>query len=161
MAIRAPRLDDVAAHAGVSTATVSRFLNNPEMVAEATAVRVRAAIQAVNYVPNFNAGTLAGNRSRLIAALVPDIAASIFNDTVEAMIEELASDGNSVVLALTGSDNRRLHAEIDMALARRVDAELVCLLDPENVLLCCTCSLCVVSQAGPVLAVDAVGAAAI
>ena len=122
MAIRAPRLDDVAAHAGVSTATVSRFLNNPEMVAEATAVRVRAAIQAVNYVPNFNAGTLAGNRSRLIAALVPDIAASIFNDTVEAMIEELASDGNSVVLALTGSDNRRLHAEIDMALARRVDA---------------------------------------
>ncbi len=122
MITRAPRLDDVAAHAGVSAATVSRFLNNPAVVAEATAVRIRAAILAVNYVPNLNAGALAGSRSRLIAALVPDIAASIFNDTVEAMIEELASDGNSVVLALTGPDNHRLHAEINMALARRVDA---------------------------------------
>ena len=122
MAIRAPRLDDVAAHAGVSAATVSRFLNNPEVVASATAERIRAAIAATSYVPNMTAGALAGSRSRLIAALVPDIAASIFNDTVEAMIDELASDGNSVVLALTGPDNRRLEAEINMALARRVDA---------------------------------------
>ncbi|UZK67021.1 LacI family DNA-binding transcriptional regulator [Sphingomonas sp. M1-B02] len=122
MAARAPRLDDVAAHAGVSAATVSRFLNNPEVVAEATAERIRTAIAATSYVPNMTAGALAGSRSRLIAALVPDIAASIFNDTVEAMIEELASDGNSVVLALTGSDNGRLEAEINMALARRVDA---------------------------------------
>lgn len=122
MAARAPRLDDVAAHAGVSTATVSRFLNTPGIVSEPTAERIRAAIAAVNYVPNLNAGALAGSRSRLIAALVPDIAASIFNDTIEAMIEELASDGSSVVLALTGPDNHRLHAEINMALARRVDA---------------------------------------
>jgi LacI family gluconate utilization system Gnt-I transcriptional repressor len=122
MATRAPRLDDVAAHAGVSAATVSRFLNNPEVVAEATAVRIRAAILATNYVPNLTAGALAGSRSRLIAALVPDIATSIFNDTIESMIDELASDGNSVMLALTGPDNHRLHAEINMALARRVDA---------------------------------------
>lgn len=122
MAARAPRLDDVAAHAGVSAATVSRFLNNPEVVAQATAERIRAAIAATSYVPNLTAGALAGNRSRLIAALVPDIAASIFNDTVEAMIDELSNDGNSVVLALTGPDNRRLDAEINMALARRVDA---------------------------------------
>ncbi|RYY26660.1 MAG: LacI family transcriptional regulator [Sphingomonadales bacterium] len=122
MATRAPRLDDVAAHAGVSTATVSRFLNNPEVVAKPTAERIRAAILATSYVPNLTAGALAGSRSRLIAALVPDIATSIFNDTVEAMIDELASDGNSVVLALTGPDNRRLDAEINMALARRVDA---------------------------------------
>ena len=122
MAARAPRLDDVAAHAGVSAATVSRFLNNPEVVAETTAVRIRAAIAATSYVPNLTAGALAGSRSRLIAALVPDIATSIFNDTIEAMIDELASDGNSVVLALTGPDNSRLEAEINMALARRVDA---------------------------------------
>lgn len=122
MVTRAPRLDDVAAQAGVSAATVSRFLNNPEVVAKATAERIRAAITATSYVPNMTAGALAGSRSRLIAALVPDIAASIFNDTVESMIDELASDGNSVVLALTGPDNRRLEAEINMALARRVDA---------------------------------------
>ena len=93
--------------AGVSAATVSRFLNNPAVVAAATGVRIREAIEATGYVQNLAAGALATSRSRMIAALVPDIAQSIFNDTVEAMIEELASDGNSVMLALTGADNRR------------------------------------------------------
>jgi LacI family gluconate utilization system Gnt-I transcriptional repressor len=119
---RIPRLDDVASRAGVSTATVSRFLNSPSVVASATAQRIRDAIAATGYVPNMNAGALAGSRSRLIAALVPDIAQSIFNDTIEAMIEELSRDGNSVVLALTGPNNDRLDAEIAMAMARRVDA---------------------------------------
>jgi LacI family gluconate utilization system Gnt-I transcriptional repressor len=119
---RSPRLEDVAAAAGVSTATVSRYLNSPERVALATREKIRSAVEATGYLPNLTAGALAGNRSRLIAALVPDIAQSIFNDTVEAMINELATDGNSVVLALTGPDNERLNAEIAMALARRVDA---------------------------------------
>lgn len=122
MKTRAPRLEEVAQRAAVSPATVSRFLNNPVVVAEATAVRIRAAILEMGYVRNLAAGALASSRSRLIAALVPDIAQSIFNDTVEAMIDEFASDGNSTMLALTGADNRRLNEEIDMALARRVDA---------------------------------------
>jgi LacI family gluconate utilization system Gnt-I transcriptional repressor len=133
-ATRAPRLDDVAAQAGVSAATVSRFLNNPEVVAESTAERIRAAIAATGYVPNLTAGALASSRSRLIAALVPDIAQSIFNDTIEAMIEEFARDGSSVMLALTGPDNHRLNAEINMALARRVDAIILTgiVSDPET-----------------------------
>jgi LacI family transcriptional regulator, gluconate utilization system Gnt-I transcriptional repressor len=119
---RAPRLDDVALRAGVSAATVSRFLNTPDVVKRATADRIREAIEATGYVPNMTAGALATNRSRLIAALVPDIAQSIFNDTVEAMIDELAADGNSVMLALTGADNHRLDREVNVALGRRVDA---------------------------------------
>lgn len=122
MAARAPRLEDVAARAGVSAATVSRFLNNPEVVAEKTAERIRAAVLATGYLPNLNAGALAGSRSRLIAVLVPDIAQSIFNDTVEAMIDELSAAGNSVMLSLTGADNSRLIAQINAALSRRVDA---------------------------------------
>ena len=119
---RAPRLEDVAAHAGVSPATVSRYLNKPSVVAVKTAERVRAAIAATGYLPDLYAGVLAGNRSRLIAVLVPDIAQSIFNDTVEAMIEELSDAGNSVMLALTGTDSSRLTSQIEAALARRVDA---------------------------------------
>lgn len=122
MAARAPRLDDVAALAGVSPATVSRFLNSPAVVAPATAERIRAAVAETGYLPNLNAGALASSRSRLIAALVPDIAQSIFNDTMEAMIEQLTADGNSVVLSLTGPDNRGLDAQINAALSRRVDA---------------------------------------
>lgn len=101
---------------------MSRFLNAPGRVAEATAARIRAAVEETGYLPNLTAGALASRRSRLIAVLVPDIAQSIFNDTVEAMIGALSAEGHGVVLALTGPDNRRLRAEIDMALARQVDA---------------------------------------
>lgn len=116
------RLEEVAALAGVSTATASRFFNNPDQVALATRERIRAAVEATGYFPNRTAGALAGNRSRLIAVLVPEIAQSLFNNTVEAMIKELSADGNNVVLALTGADNARMNAEIENALARQVDA---------------------------------------
>jgi LacI family transcriptional regulator, gluconate utilization system Gnt-I transcriptional repressor len=116
-----PKLDDVATRAGVSTATVSRFYNNPAVVAPATAERIREAIAATGYVPNLIAGGLASNRSRLVAVLVPEVAQSIFNDTIEAMSRELALDGNIVMLGLTGADNSRMHQLIDAALSRRAD----------------------------------------
>ena len=117
-----PKLADVALRAGVSPATVSRFYNNPAVVREETAVRIRAAIAATGYVPNVLAGSLASNRSRLVAVMVPEVAHSIFNDTIEAMCEELSRDGNVVMLALTGPDNARMPALIDAALARRAEA---------------------------------------
>lgn len=116
-----PTLDDVAHRAGVSTATVSRFYNNPSIVAPATAERIRSAVDALGYVPNLLAGGLASNRSRLVAVLVPEVAQSIFNDTIEAMSAELSLDGNVVMLGLTGPDNARMSQLIDAALARRAD----------------------------------------
>ncbi|GGB23289.1 LacI family transcriptional regulator [Sphingomonas metalli] len=122
MSKRQPRIEEVSRIAGVSASTVSRFFNNPGVVADETARRIREAIDQVGYVPNLNAGSLASSRSRIIAVLVPDIAQSIFNDTVEAMIEELTAHGNSVMISLTGSDNSLLDRQIDAALSRRVDA---------------------------------------
>jgi len=116
-----PKLDDVASRAGVSTATVSRFYNNPGVVAPATAARIREAIEATGYLPNMMAGGRASNRSRLVAVLVPEVAQSIFNDTIEAMSAELSLDGNIVMLGLTGADNGRMRQLIDAALARRAD----------------------------------------
>lgn len=122
---RPPRLEDVARRAGVSTATVSRFHNNPEIVAPETAARIRAAIEATGYVPNLLAGGLASNRSRLVAVLVPEIAQSIFNDTIQAMSMELARDGYIVMLGLTGADNSRMPQLVDAALARRADGVIL------------------------------------
>lgn len=119
---KTPKLDDVALHAGVSTATVSRFINNPGVVAEATAERIRAAIAATGYIPNLLAGGLASSRSRLVAVLIPHLSNSIFNDTIEAMSEELTAAGTNVMLGLTGVDTARTEALIRAAISRRVDA---------------------------------------
>src|SRR5688572_22780545 len=92
------RIQEVAARAGVSTATVSRYFNNPKMVAPATAEKIRLAVLELAYVPNLIAGGLASRRSGLVAVLVPEIAHSIFNDTIEAMIGEISSAGMSAML---------------------------------------------------------------
>jgi len=77
-------LAHVARLAGVSAITVSRALNTPDRVSPATLAQVRDAVHRTGYVPNLLAGGLASNRSRLVAALVPTIAGSVFLDTIQA-----------------------------------------------------------------------------
>ena len=122
---KVPKLEDVAARAGVSPATVSRFYNNPAVVAPSTAERIRKAVADTGYVPDLIAGGLASRRSRLVAVLVPEIAHSIFNDTIEEMVNELARDGLIVMLGLTGSDDSGMPALIDAALSRRAEGVIL------------------------------------
>ncbi|WP_338446382.1 LacI family DNA-binding transcriptional regulator [Pelagerythrobacter marensis] len=119
---RAPTLDDVAREANVSAATVSRYLNNPEVVAARTGERIKAAVEQVGYIPNALAGGLASSRSRMVAVLIPHLVDSIFNDTIETMVGELAASGTNVMLGLTGVSVARTQELIRAALARRVDA---------------------------------------
>ncbi|QIK77816.1 LacI family DNA-binding transcriptional regulator [Sphingomonas piscis] len=117
-----PKLDDVAAKAGVSTATVSRFFNNPNVVAPATAERIRTAVEATGYIPNLMAGGLASAKSRLVAVLIPHIAESIFGDMIERMVEELTASGITVMLGVTGTQAHRTEELIRAAMSRRADA---------------------------------------
>ncbi|TAL87678.1 MAG: LacI family DNA-binding transcriptional regulator [Rhodanobacter sp.] len=64
-----PRLEDVAAHAGLSAKTVSRVLNNEPNVRESTRRRVAVSIEALDYLPNPSARSLAANRSFIVALL--------------------------------------------------------------------------------------------
>ena len=68
-------------------------LNAPDSVAKETLRRVRDAIDRTGYVPNLLAGGLASSRSRLIAAVVPTIAAPVFQDTWEALTDTFADCG--------------------------------------------------------------------
>ncbi|WP_448945724.1 LacI family DNA-binding transcriptional regulator, partial [Klebsiella michiganensis] len=52
---RSATLEDVAREAGVSQQTVSRVLNNPDVVSERTRDKVIRAMQALRYVPNRSA----------------------------------------------------------------------------------------------------------
>lgn len=63
------RLEDVARAASVSPKTVSRVLNDEANVSDATRLRVRAAMEAMDYRPLPSARSLAGNRSFLVAML--------------------------------------------------------------------------------------------
>lgn len=120
-----PTLTNVAKKAGVSTATVSRYLNLPTMVAAATGERIRAAIEEIGYVPNLLAGGLASNRSRLVAVIVPSLSFSIFNDTIDSIVEALAREGYTAMLGLSGQNDERFENILDGVMARRPDGLII------------------------------------
>ena len=119
---KVPTLNDVAALAGVSTATVSRFLNNPEVVADETGERIRQAVENTGYIPNALAGDLASSKSRMVAVMIPHLENSLFNDMIERMVSEMTASGNNVMIGLTGTSPERTDSLVRAALARRVDA---------------------------------------
>jgi LacI family gluconate utilization system Gnt-I transcriptional repressor len=114
-------LDDVSKLAGVSAITVSRALNTPGLVSPKTREKVRLAVERTGYVPNLLAGGLASNRSRLVAALVPTIAGTVFLETIQALTEALAEGGYQLMLGQAGYHNSREDALIDAIVGRRPD----------------------------------------
>jgi LacI family repressor for deo operon, udp, cdd, tsx, nupC, and nupG len=84
-----PSIKDVARLAGVSTATVSRTLANPEKVAERTRQRVMSAVTESGYVANSMARNLRRRRSNTVVVLVPDIANPFYAEIIQG-IERVA-----------------------------------------------------------------------
>lgn len=118
---RAARLEDVARAAGVALVTASRALNHPQQVAPETLARVQAAVAALGYVPNLTAGSLASQKSRIVAAIVPTVANTVFSEMVEGLGQALAAGGHQLLLgqsAYRDGDEARL---VDTFLGRRAD----------------------------------------
>jgi LacI family gluconate utilization system Gnt-I transcriptional repressor len=100
----------VAAAAGVTAITVSRYLRQPQRVAARTAVAIARALDATGYVPNKQAGALASagaGNSRMVAALIPSIANSIFAETVQGLADTLQGSGCELLLAATNYSSQR------------------------------------------------------
>lgn len=103
---KAVTIRDVAKVAGVSPITVSRALNHPELVTPDTLERVRAVVSRTGYVPNEIAGSLRSRRSRIIAAVFPQITNSMFVDTIQTLSDCLRQEGYQVLLGLSSYEER-------------------------------------------------------
>lgn len=97
-------LRDVARHAKVSVATVSRVLNSSDLVTQDTRDRVTQAIDALGFAPSAAARSLNSGRTRTIGALVPTLDHSIFARYLNALEDRLSASGYSLVVAVTGGD---------------------------------------------------------
>ncbi|SAL82296.1 LacI family transcription regulator [Caballeronia choica] len=119
------RITDVAASAGVSPITVSRVFNAPQTVAPETLLRVRQAVQELGYVPNRLAGGLSSAKSRLIAAIVPTVAHSLFSETVQIFSDTMSRAGYQVLLGLSGYSDEDEDQLLDAVLSRRPEGVLL------------------------------------
>jgi DNA-binding LacI/PurR family transcriptional regulator len=108
------KMEDVAQLAGVSTATVSRVLNSPELVSVATRQRVMDAIRQLDYRLNVAARRLRTSQTRTIAVVIPSIAEPIIHHIVEAIEDAAITAGYSLLLCSTRGDPAREQAYIDL-----------------------------------------------
>src|ERR1035441_9281014 len=95
---------EVARTAGVSTASISRALNNPASVSVALRARIDAAIGALGYIPDAAARALSSRRTRTIGAIVPTVDNAMFARGLEAVQSYLSLQGYLLLLATNGYD---------------------------------------------------------
>lgn len=117
-----PRIADVAALAGVSTATVSRALSKPEKVKAPTRERILRAVARLAYVPDGAARALALGHARMIGAIVPTLDNAIFARAVQGMQSTLQDANYQLLIA---AHEYSLAAEIEAVralLERSIDA---------------------------------------
>jgi LacI family transcriptional regulator, gluconate utilization system Gnt-I transcriptional repressor len=119
------RITDVAQSAGVSPITVSRVFNAPETVKPETLARVRQAVAELGYVPNRLAGGLSSAKSRLIAAIVPTVAHSLFSETIQVFSDTMSRAGYQVLLGLSGYSDENEDQLLDAVLSRRPEGVLL------------------------------------
>ncbi|WP_299875552.1 LacI family DNA-binding transcriptional regulator [uncultured Sulfitobacter sp.] len=120
-----PTLEDVAKRAKVSTATVSRCLNTPEKVVEATRARVMEAVEALGYSPHFGARVMAAKRTNTIGAIIPTMENAIFAEGLQAFQETLSAAGYDLLLASSSYDPDQEAAQIRSLVARGADGLLL------------------------------------
>lgn len=113
-------LEDVAARAGVSTATVSRVVNNIGVVRGATRERVLNAIEELNYTPNVHAQALAGGKSRTLGLIVSNLENPFFLDIYRSLETAALRSGHEVLVASTDYDRERLGSAVRNMIGRRL-----------------------------------------
>ncbi|MCG7335263.1 LacI family transcriptional regulator [Sporosarcina sp. ACRSM] len=114
---------DVAKHAGVSQTTVSRVLNTPESVKQATIDKVMKAINDLNYIPNGHARSLVQNRTNTIALLSGPLHNPFFVDSTSAIVNYATKMGYRVNVQFV--NDQKLNEAYATAIEHKVDGVIL------------------------------------
>jgi LacI family transcriptional regulator len=118
---------DVAAAAGVSTATVSRTLDPDGCggVSEKTKLRVFAAAANIGYRTNLAARSLKTRSTRTVAIVAPELANNFFMDLAEGIEKELSVQGYTLLIASSDNSVEEEKKRISLLTDRMVDGIVV------------------------------------
>ncbi len=118
-------MDDVASRAGVSTSTVSHVLNGTRKVSPATVQAVQRAIQALGYIPNTLARSLARSSTNTIGVAISALSNHYFSETVQAIETECVRHGYMMLFADPHDDPEQELRVVTALHHRRVDGILL------------------------------------
>jgi len=115
------RVEDVAAVAGVSGATVSRVINQTGPVSPKLRERIERAVIELGYVPNGAARALASHRTRAIGVIIPTLENANFAITAEGAQRYLINAGYQMLVASSDYDPAQEWAHIRSLVAHGID----------------------------------------
>jgi LacI family transcriptional regulator len=118
---------DIAKLAGVSTATISRVLNNKPDVDPATRERVLRIVEEQQFVPSLTASGLPNGRSRLIGVLIPSLTWPLIPELMRGLGEVVGRTSYELILySITDANHEKDRSDvIDRIVGTRLAAGLL------------------------------------
>lgn len=116
-----PTIKDVAARAGVSSATVSLVLRDSGQIPESTKQRVRDAMVAVGYVYNRRAAEMRSMTSRILGLVVANVRNPYFAELTMAIEDTAHAAGYTLILGCSSDDVERQDEVLRAMAEHRVD----------------------------------------
>jgi LacI family transcriptional regulator len=121
-----PTIDDVAAAAGVSKATVSRVMNGDYVyIRKETRQRVEEAIASLGYRPSSVARSLTSKRTQTIGMMISDVGNPFYSDVIHGVEDVAIEQSYNIFLGNTNYDLARGMALVKSFIDRRVDGVLI------------------------------------
>jgi DNA-binding LacI/PurR family transcriptional regulator len=114
-------IEEIARRANVSTATVSRTLNQSGAVKPETARKVWRAAAQLNYYPNSHARALVSGRSRMLGLIVSDITNPFFPELIRSFEAFATQHQYDLILTSTDYQTSRMTGCLRRMLERKVD----------------------------------------
>ena len=118
-------IKELAKRAGVSSATVSRVLNNSGYVKEETRKKVLEAVEEYHYVPNAIARNLSINDNPSIGVIIPDIENEFFFKAISGISEIADSYHYNIVYFGTNETLDKEHEFLNAAISQRLKGVII------------------------------------
>jgi DNA-binding LacI/PurR family transcriptional regulator len=112
---------DVAKRAQVSTTTVSRFLNHNGPISSETAAKIKAAIEELNFRPNFFAKGMRTSVTKTIGILIPDYRNLFYPELFHGIDGYSRAHGYMTLVTNTDTESVSEHEHIEELVERQVD----------------------------------------
>lgn len=118
-------IKELAKEIGVSSATISRVINNSGYVSEKTRNQVQEAIETYHYVPNAVARSLSTKNTRTIGVIVPDIQNEFFSSMINGISQVAEVNGYKIQFMSTNENEESEHAFLNDVRGEKLDGLII------------------------------------